>query len=97
MSGMFKTFAKYTSQLVNTSQNDAIDETANVQDLLDEFENLKADCSIQQDVNRQLLNEKTELESRLDSLLQDLPKYKSAYEKVKEQVKQLNCRVALEM
>ena len=94
---MFKTFAKYTSQLVNTSQNDAIDETANVQDLLDEFENLKADCSIQQDVNRQLLNEKTELESRLDSLLQDLPKYKSAYEKVKEQVKQLNCRVALEM
>ena len=46
MSGMFKTFAKYTSQLVNTSQNDAIDETANVQDLLDEFENLKADCSI---------------------------------------------------
>ena len=32
----------------------------------------------------------------MDSLLQDLPKYKSAYEKVKEQVKQLNCIVALE-
>ena len=46
MSGMFKSFAKYTSQLVNTGPNATIDDTANIQDLMDEFENLKADCSI---------------------------------------------------